>query len=187
MKEEKRELRKKLKEQVASLSTDYMRNADALITENILSWEHYKSAQTIFLYITMANEIDTINFIAQASNDGKRICAPKCYKDGTMEARKISGLNDLALGYVGISEPKDHCPVIPKDELDLILVPCLTVDQNGYRLGYGGGFYDRYLKDYKGISVALCRDKQIIKKIPTEGFDIPVGYYVTENGLFKSY
>lgn len=186
MKEIKSEYRKKMLDMITSLSNDYMRNADILISENIINWEPYKKAETIFTYITMNNEIDTFSLMANAAKSGKKIYAPRCYKDGKMEARRITGIADVELGIMGISEPKLSCPLLSKDQIDLILVPCLSADKQGYRLGYGGGYYDRYLKDYEGISLVLCREKQMSKKIPVEEFDFPTGYYVTENGLFKA-
>lgn len=186
MSEEKRQLRTKMKELTASFGDYYIKSTDAIISEQILSWDIYTKAKSIFIYGQMNKEIDTTQIIENALSTNKTVCLPKCYSNGLMEAYQIKNLSDIVLGYKGTPEPSNTETIIPKEQLDLIIVPCLAADCSGYRLGYGGGFYDRYLKDYNGISIVLCRKKQMVKKIPTETFDVPVGYYVTEEGIVTS-
>lgn len=186
MDKEKNLLRKKMKSVMKQLDEDYVTDADFKIMDNIMDSDLYKNAHTIFTFITMDNEIDVKPIITDAINRGKTVCGPKCHKDRRMDARKIRGFGDVINGFFNIPEPKDSCPIIPKEDIDLVLVPCLAGNIYGYRLGYGAGYYDRYLKSFTGNTVLLCREKQLIKRLPVESHDIRTNYYVTENGLFSS-
>ncbi len=186
MNEEKQILRKKMKMIMDEPDPVYRTDADSHIVQNILDSNIYKKAGTIFTFITMENEIDVRPLIEDALRKGKTVCGPKCYKDRRMEARKIRGFEDVINGFLDIPEPKDSCPVISKEDIDLAFIPCLAADANGNRVGYGAGYYDRYLKSFTGETILFCREKQLLKKMPVEPHDICTGYYVTEKGLFAA-
>lgn len=186
MSEEKKILRKQMKSVMEEPDQQYRREADNLITGHILKSDLYKNANTIFTFITMLNEIDVRPIIEDAFMQGKIICGPKCYPDRRMEARMITGFDDVICGFLDIPEPKDSCHLIQKDDIDLAFVPCLAADCQGNRVGYGAGYYDRYLKNFKGETVLFCREKQLLEKMPVEPHDIPAHYYLTEKGLFAS-
>lgn len=186
MDKEKSFLRKKMKSVMTELGFTYVTDADLRIMDHVLDSDLYKNASTIFTFITMGREIDMKPIISDAINRGKTVCGPKCFKDRHMEARKIRGLHDVINGFMNIPEPKDKCPIVMKEDIDLVLVPCLAADRGGYRLGYGAGYYDRYLKSYTGDSLLLCREKQLLVTVPIEPHDIRTDYYVTESGLFRS-
>ena len=93
---------------------------------------------------------------------------------------KINSLDELVEGYYSIkTPPKIEKNIIKKDEIDLILVPGVGFDKNNYRIGFGGGYYDRYLKDFKGYTISLAFKEQIVEKVPTNEFDLPVDLVIT--------
>lgn len=178
--------RSEMKAVLESLDHDYMADSDRRICEHILHSNLYIDAQTIFTFYPMGNEADISPVISHSLSTGKRLCIPKCFKSGKMEAREIKDLSDITYGYKGIPEAKDHCQAVDPDQLDLVIVPCLAGNYKGNRLGYGGGYYDRYLANYKGATLLVFREKQKDKKIPVESHDIPTGYYVTESDINPS-
>lgn len=147
---------------------------DDELIEELINDEQYKKAKNIFCYIGMNEEINTKRFIERALKDEKNISVPKVIKKHEMKAINISSLNDLVeVPPFGILEPRD-CENVMKD-IDLIIVPGLAFDNNGGRLGYGGGFYDAFLeKNSKAQTIALCYYFQLLEYIPMEEHDIRV-------------
>ena len=186
MDKEKTLLRKKMKTAMTEFEKSYVIDSNFKIVDNIIESDLYKNAHTVFTFIPMDHEIDIRPIITDALNRGKTVSGPKCFKDRHMQARKIKSFDDVVPGPMKIPEPKDSCPIISKEKIDLVLVPCLAANKEGYRLGYGAGYYDRYLKDYIGSTILLCREEQLIKHLPVESHDIKTDYYVTEKGLFPT-
>ena len=100
-----------------------------------------------------------------------------------MEAREIRSLDDLVSGKFGIPAPGEHCPVVEPGEFDLVIVPCSTGNEKGQRLGYGGGFYDRYLEKTRCPKVLLCRKALAKSEIPVEEHDLVMDYFTSEDGM----
>ena len=100
-----------------------------------------------------------------------------------MEARQIAGLGDLVSGRFGILAPKLQCPLVAPEDIDLVVVPCATGDAQGRRLGYGGGYYDRYLPRTRCPAVLLCRTHVMREDIPMEDHDVFMDYLITEKGI----
>ena len=114
-------------------------------------------------------------------NEGKTVCSPICEKENrNMIFYKINSLDELVEGYYGIKTPPEKKEnIVEKDMIDLILVPGVGFDKDNYRIGFGGGYYDRYLKDYKGYTISLAFKDQIIDKVPINEFDLPVNLVIT--------
>ena len=180
----KKELRAQIAAKVASLSPDYCQTADAAICQHIRSWDSYQKAQTIFCYIGIAREINTTPLLEAMLADGKRLALPLCIGKGIMEAREIKSLEDLVPGKFDIPAPALHCPVVEPEAFDLAFVPCSTGNAHGQRLGYGGGFYDRYLPRMNCSLALLCRGELLEEEIPMEPHDTLMDYLVTETGIF---
>ena len=125
--------------------------ADKRIREWILNWKYFQKAETIFCFVGTAGEIHTKPLIQAALDQGKRVAVPKCISKGIMEARQIRSLGELYPGSYGIEEPEKAAEIIGPEEISLALVPCLTCSGDGRRLGYGGGFYDRFLRSVPGL------------------------------------
>ncbi len=155
--------------------------ADALIRANVEALPAYKKAQTVFCYISVGSEVDTLWLIEEMLASGKTVCAPRCVGDGVMYAHVFSSLDDLEEGVLGIPTPAPDSPVIDPCDIDLAIVPCLSCDRRGYRLGYGGGYYDRYLANAKkAVKIILCREGLLVATLPSEPHDIHADQIVTD-------
>lgn len=141
----------------------------ALLTQT----EQYRKAKTIYGYLPYNQEVRTVPLLEQALRDGKRVAVPKVYGE-QMRFIYLTDLSQTEKGYAGIPEPVADGPVA-EDRGALILMPGLAFDKNGRRIGYGGGFYDRFLaKEPTHPTVALCYDFQVVAELETEPFDVPV-------------
>lgn len=180
LKKAKNELREKMNEIGESLSEEYMYEADEKIMNNLLESEEYKNASNIFIYLGKRPEIDTSKIIERAWNDGKNIAIPYCVDKENMIALKIESFDDLIPGAFGILEPNPEKAAKMK-KIDLVVLPCCTADRNGNRLGFGRGYYDRFLSKGKYKNVLLIREKQIAEKVPTGEHDVKVSKIITEN------
>jgi 5-formyltetrahydrofolate cyclo-ligase len=170
-----------------ALPAEYRAAADRAICETLLGLSEYGRADTIFCYIGVGSEVDTLPFIRRALAEGKRVCAPALTRGGAMEAREIAGAWDVAPARFGLLEPKASCPEVPADEITFIVVPCLCCDRNGNRIGYGGGYYDRYLALSKAETVVVCREENICEDggIAPLPHDVRARVIVTERGVFR--
>ncbi len=162
--------------------TDYDRKkSDDLLLARFLSLSKTAQSSTILLYYGIGKEPDTARLLEPLTALGIHVALPRCTSPGQMEARQYLGAERLIPNFYGIPEPDESCPIVKKKDLSLILVPALCCDERGYRLGHGGGYYDRYLADFQGLTMALCRKKLLLPLIPTEPHDQPVDIIVTEN------
>ena len=156
---------------------------DRAITEKVLQSELYRRSRTLFVYYSTADEIDTHAIIADALRCGKRVCLPKCLPGHIMQPRIITSERDLTEETFGIPEPGAHCTAVLPNEIDLCLVPALACDQTGARLGYGGGFYDRFLPQTSANCIALCAQARLLGHVPAEPHDIRCGCIITEQDV----
>lgn len=140
-----------------------------------LSLPQLEEAGTVLLFHGTGREPDTAPAIDALLARGKTVALPRCLPGRRMEARRIAGREELVPGMFGILEPGGDCPVVARDALDVILVPNLCCDRQGYRLGHGGGYYDRYLAGFQGLTVALCPEPWLQERLPRDAFDLPVG------------
>ena len=180
MKFEKKKLRENIKEQIKHLSPDYLKKSDELIARHVISLPEYQQAQTIFSYVSKDSEVNTIPILQDALKKGKTVTVPKCIDKGVVEAFQITSLSALRLGKYGILEPGENCPKIEAKAIDLCIVPCLSCSTDGKRLGYGGGYYDRYLKKGEFTKIALCRSKLVSEDIPVDEHDVKMDKVVTD-------
>ncbi len=133
----------------------------------------YRNAKTIYGYMSYNQEVRTLSILEQALRDGKRVAIPKCY-GADMRFIYIEDLTQVEKSSCGIPEPISDGPVA-NDETALVLMPGLAFDPQGHRIGYGGGFYDKFLAaEPNHPTVALCFDFQVLPRLDTEEFDIPV-------------
>lgn len=167
----KKELRKVLIEKRKHLSSEYRQQADALIFQNVIKSEAYQNSQTIFCFVSTTDEVNTYPILNHALNQRKCVVVPKCLEKGIMQAYQILSFDDLESGKYGIQEPKEHCKSIPPSDIDLAIIPCLSCNSEGYRIGYGGGFYDRYLQNQTFAKISICYRELLCENIPIESFD----------------
>ena len=133
-----------------------------------------------------ADEIDTMKLIRRAWEAGKRVGVPRCIKMGEMVVQEIRSEEDLENGSYGIREPKAECPEIGGGEIDFVIVPCMTCSHDGRRLGYGGGFYDRFLSGIDVPMAVICREKIMRDDIIMEAHDRKIGIVVSEKGIERN-
>lgn len=144
-----------------------------LLARKFLSCEAYRNAKTIYGYLPYNQEVRTTAMLAQALKDGKQVAVPKVYGE-EMRFIVLEDLSKVEKGYAGIPEPIADGPVA-EDPDALVLMPGLAFDAQGHRIGYGGGFYDKFLAaEPNHPTVALCYDFQLLDQLETEEFDVPV-------------
>ena len=143
------------------------------LCEKFLQSDAYRNAKTIYGYLPYNREVQTWAALRQAMLDGKQVAVPKvCGEE--MKFIYITDFSQIDVGYCGIPEPTANEP-IAEDKTALVLMPGLAFDREGHRIGYGGGFYDRFLsQETNHPTLALCYDFQIRENLPAEEFDIPV-------------
>ncbi len=178
--ENKQTLRMVLFERRAAWGQAKRASISAGITEQILESAIYSRAKTIFTYVSTDQEIDTHRILQHALSVGKRVCVPRCIRQGEMQAYHIDSMQELHPGKYGILEPEETAMQISPGEINLILVPALACDLHGYRLGYGGGYYDRYLMQTGAVTAALCAEENLLRELPHERFDQRCGWVFTE-------
>lgn len=161
---------------------------DEIITRRVTSLWQYKEADLLLTYVSTAIEVDTLAIIRQALADGKRVAVPRCVP-GTrlMEFYLIDSLEELESGTFGVLEPQPRPERLLTDfEKGLCLVPALCYDWKGYRLGYGKGYYDRFLANFGGHMVGICYSHCIRHSLPHGRYDRPVELLVTERYLRRT-
>ena len=142
--------------------------------ERFLALPQVETADTVMVFYGTGREPNTVPLIHALLERGKRVALPVVLPHRGMEARQVVDPDNLIPNRYGIPEPDDASPVIPKDQIAVALIPHLMVDRDGYRLGWGGGYYDRWLVDYSGFTVCVCRHGRLVDYMPREEFDIPV-------------
>ncbi|MBR7122861.1 MAG: 5-formyltetrahydrofolate cyclo-ligase [Oscillospiraceae bacterium] len=170
---DKKALRQKIREQKRAMTQQQIDEASQRLTELLLATPQYQEAKTVYGYLPYNQEVRTYALLEQALADGKRVAVPKVYGE-EMEFIYLSDLTAVEKGYSGIPEPIADEP-IANDPTALVLMPGLAFDKQGHRIGYGGGYYDKYLSREPGHpTIALCYEFQLLPQIDTEEFDIPV-------------
>ncbi|HEK9101509.1 5-formyltetrahydrofolate cyclo-ligase [Bacillus pfraonensis] len=182
MKEEKVRLRKKIVEQMNALSKEQHKTLSEQIVFSLYEQKEWRDAQTIGITLSMEHEVNTYVIIEQAWREGKKVVVPKCNRETrTMTFRQITNFDQLETVYMSLREPIPALTVeIEANEIDLLFVPGVAYTRRGERIGYGGGYYDRYLLQYKGKTLSLAFGFQIVNYIPTEPFDQNVQKIITE-------
>ena len=178
----KKELRRKIKEKLSFTTEKYRKEADRKITESILKLEEYQSAGCVFCYVSTEKEMDTFSVLQAILQSGKRLGVPKCMEKGIMNVYEIHSLP----GAYGILEPKEAPErLIQPGAIDFALIPCISCDRSGRRLGHGGGYYDRYLEKTRCVKAVLCREELLVDEIPVEEHDLRMDLVISEKGCYK--
>jgi 5-formyltetrahydrofolate cyclo-ligase len=171
---EKAELRQMMLGLMRSLPDAYRINSDVAIRDILMALAVWKQARTVFIYISTGMEPDTRELIQSALDAGRTVAVPRTLGRGEMEARAIASLDELHPGSFGIPEPAETNRLLQPRELDLVVAPCVAADKQGYRLGHGGGYYDRYLARVDCATVCLCRARLLRDTLPHGAQDRPV-------------
>ncbi len=170
---DKKTLRAEIRAKKRAMTEEQIESASRRLGELFADCEAYRQAKTIYGYLPYNQEVRTVPMLERALADGKRVAVPKVYGD-RMKFIYMTDLNRVEKGYANILEPVDDEPVA-EDPTALVLMPGLAFDREGHRIGYGGGFYDKFLaEEPEHPTVALCYGFQMLEKLETEEFDIPV-------------
>ena len=168
----KSELRKQVLQEMKAISLEQKQFIDQALTERLLQHPFYQEAKIIASYLSFPHEFQTQELIDQALKDGKKVLIPKTYPKGLMKF-VVYDPQQLVKTSFGLLEPQGDLEVVVASQIDLIHVPGLAFTREGYRIGYGGGYYDRYLKHFTGHTLSTVYPCQIRDFIP-EDHDIPV-------------
>ena len=170
---DKTALRKQIREKKRAMTPVQIDRASADLGAQFAVSALYREAKTIYGYLPYNQEVRTVPMLQRALDEGKRVAVPKVYGD-EMKFIYLDDLTQVAKGYSGIPEPILDEPVAD-DETALVLMPGLAFDPQGHRIGYGGGFYDKFLAaEPHHPTLALCYDFQMLPHLETEEFDMPV-------------
>ena len=170
---DKAALRKEIRAKKKAMTEAEICEKSKKLCRKFLESNAYREAKTVYGYLPYNQEVRTWELLQQAMRDGKRVAVPKVY-DQEMRFIYITDFSQIDIGYCGIPEPIADGPVA-EDRDALVLMPGLAFDREGHRIGYGGGFYDRFLSaEPDHPTVALCYDFQVVEDLPVEAFDIPV-------------
>ena len=170
---DKKALRATIRAQKRAMTEEMIIEKSEKLGQLFAESESYKKAKSIYGYLPYNQEVRTVAMLEQAIRDGKRVAVPKCYGD-EMRFIWMEDLSKVEKGYAGIPEPVEDGPVAD-DPTALVLMPGLAFDKEGHRIGYGGGFYDKFLaEEPEHPTIALCYTFQVVNELPTEEFDIPV-------------
>ena len=179
-------LRRQIREEVRALDPAYCAAADRAIREILFSLPEYGSARTVFCFVSLPSEVNTRPILEHILSSGKTLAVPRSEGNGVMQAHVITDPEkDLSRGMYGIEEPSVSLPVLSPEAFDLILVPCCTCSHTGKRLGFGGGYYDRFLARTDAFRIALCREVLIKNDIPEDPYDLSMDIVLTEAGIWR--
>ena len=181
MNDVKRKLRSELRMAYREQTDIERRKIDEALIERFISTDIYRNSERIFAFASSGKEIYTHDFLELAHESGKIVALPKCFDKGIMHFYRFDG--HLINGKFNIPEPTTDELLVPTEH-DLMIVPGLAFDVHGYRVGQGGGYYDRYLAEHRCMTVGVCRSCFMIDRAPREWNDLPVDYVITEKELY---
>ncbi|HEX7064627.1 MAG TPA: 5-formyltetrahydrofolate cyclo-ligase [Bacillales bacterium] len=184
---EKNDLRQAMKKRLRLLPEGTRRILSASISNKLTRLPEWKQSKVIAMTMSTDDEIDTKPVIRTAWAENKQVAVPKSDSDTKkMDFRRIKSLDQVEEGFAGICEPKTiETESVSPEKIDLLVVPGLVFDRKGYRIGFGGGFYDRYLADYRNVAVSFAFEMQLVDRIPIEPFDQPVDIILTERRVIR--
>lgn len=176
----KAELRKQVLQEMKAIPRQQKQFIDQTLTERLLQHPFYQEAKVIATYLSFPHEFQTQELIEQALKDGKKVLIPKTYPKGRMDF-VVYDPQQLVKTSFGLLEPQGDLEVVDASQIDLIHVPGLAFTMEGYRIGYGGGYYDRYLEQFSGHTLSTVYPCQI-RDFSPENHDIPVQEVLIDEG-----
>ncbi len=187
LKFEKARIRETVLEQRLAISDDVRREADAAMMRRFLSLATFRFADVILLYAPIKGEPDVLLICDEARKAGKRLAFPRCHPEScTMTYGIVSSPDELVSGTYGILEPPEsaerYLPSLEKH--DICLVPAVCFDRTGYRIGYGKGYYDRFLSGFGGTTIGFIMHRFLSDSLPRGRYDKAVDLIITEKGVF---
>ena len=181
----KKQMRSSCKEARRSMDKTVKANFDKKIQNKLLNLFSVREADIVLTYVSTNIEVKTLDFIEMLLKQGKSVAVPKCLNDkGDMDFFIINSLDDLDIGFFGVQEPDpEKSEVAVTTEKSVCIVPAFLFDEKGYRLGYGKGYYDRFLSKFTGKTIGVCYDENIRDSLMHGKYDRPVCLIVTEKRI----
>lgn len=183
MSDDKPRLRNHLLEKRDGLSHDFMTIASKQIQRNLKKIEVFRNAEKVACYYSIGSEVRTLDIIQQMISEGRTLTLPRV-TDEELVFCAVKNFEELQKGEFGIMEPRKNCPIV--ENFDVILVPAVAMMRTGQRLGYGRGYYDRFLSKHKTPTIALEYSRLIVRNIPKSEGDIPIQWIVTEDEVIRT-
>ena len=183
MSEDKPRLRNHLLEKRDGLSHDFMAIASKQIQRNLKKIEVFRNAEKVACYYSIGSEVRTLDIIQQMISEGRTMALPRVI-DEELVFCAVKNFEELQKGEFGIMEPRKNCPTV--EDFDVILVPAVAMMRTGQRLGYGRGYYDRFLSKHKTPTIALEYSRLVVRNIPKSEGDIPIQWIVTEDEVIRT-
>ena len=183
---EKQRLREERLAAREALSEKERAELDDRITQKLLATSEYAEATTVLTYVSVSSEVSTRKLIEHALRDGKTVAVPRCLPGHCLEFVAITSLDQLIAAPFGLLEPPKELPALTEEQMDasICIVPALLVDTKGYRLGYGAGFYDRFLSTYPGKKICLAYQQNLSQTmLPHTASDVAVDVVITESDV----
>ncbi len=158
------------------------------IAENLYSTSYWQKANVIGITISRFPEVNTYPIIEKAWREGKTVTVPKCIpKTRKLDFRKITDFSQCEKGYFQLIEPLiNQTEAVEKNSIDLLIVPGLAFTENGERIGFGGGYYDRYLEQFNGPTLSLAFEIQIVQQLPLEEHDFQIDQIISEANIYDA-
>lgn len=188
LREHKNRIRDKYRALRKAMDPDTKKHFDQRICDKFISLTSYRFADVLLMYAPLPDEIDVLPILADALSRGKTVAFPRCNDlEHTMTYHIVEDISQLKKGAFGIMEPSPDLPVfIPSQHKELNMlcfIPALCFDRQGYRLGYGKGYYDRYLTDFSGAKMGVCYQCCLVDSLPRGKYDTAVDFLLTEKGV----
>ena len=185
IKEEKKALRREIRAKGETLDESYRQRANLALREKIFESDAWRQAQAVFVFVSVWDEPDTYPILAAALESGKALYVPRCYPGRIMKAVRISSIDELRPGTLGIPEPVNDRETAGIGGFSLALIPCVSAWKDGRRMGHGVGYYDRFLVDRHCRKFCLCYEALLSDQIPMDAHDIRMDAVVTERALYE--
>jgi 5-formyltetrahydrofolate cyclo-ligase len=186
LKQQKNELREHFKKIRGEIPTDEKRRLDNKITNRIIGLWAFRECELFVAYVSKPIEVDTIGMIEEAWRSGKRVAVPRCITESfEMEFYYIDSYDDLISGPYGLKEPDpEKCELVSRFSDAFCVVPSIAFDTFGYRLGFGKGYYDRFLSKFDGKKAGACYSSCLTDSLPHGKYDRKADLLATENKLY---
>lgn len=179
-------IRKQALEIRKSFSPSFVESVNLSVSRNCIDFILSQSFEEYLLYCSRGIEISTDSLTGFLLSNSKKVYFPKCFIDGVMNFYRVGNTVELIPGMFGILEPDGNSELFETNSSALLIVPALTVTPKGFRIGWGGGYFDRFLANHNVVSAALCCDENIIDSFEIESTDYPVDFIITQSGVYST-
>lgn len=176
---EKAELRARMRRMRRALSGEEQQRAADGVYARVVNLSGYRKADIVMAYVAARGELSLQRVLEDMLNSGRTLALPRCGENGAMDAYRVTDMRQLRQGAYGILEPDESCPLVPPEEIDLMLIPGTAFDREGGRIGQGGGYYDRYIQKTRAVRVGVCHEFALMDRVPTEEHDARMDAVVT--------